>query len=279
VKIIELNSELTKLISELKSKGKIIGFIPTMGSLHQGHLSMVLTAKSTCDIVVVSVFVNPTQFNNPDDLLKYPRNPERDAKLLEEIGCDIVFFPSVAEIYPPNYVEPIIPLGNLDKVMEGAFRPGHFQGVVQVVSRLFEIVLPNKAYFGLKDFQQVAVVNHLVEYTNSKIEIMPCNIVRDQNGLALSSRNQRLNDSQKVDALHIYKTLQKALESPKNISPQKLKQECINYFNTGNLKLEYLIIANPFTLEELQENWVEGAVMCIACYCGDVRLIDNMKIN
>jgi pantoate--beta-alanine ligase len=279
VKTFDSAETINNLIKELKSEGKMIGFVPTMGALHDGHLSMVKQAKSKCDVVVVSVFVNPTQFNNPEDLAKYPRNPEQDATLLKQAGCDFAFFPSVEEVYPTSYQAVNVPLGNIEKVMEGAFRPGHFQGVVEVVARLFEIIQPHIAYFGMKDFQQVAVIKRLVHHLNLPIEIETCAIYRNQDGLALSSRNKRLNAEQLTEALHIYQTLKFAVARASFLPPSQLKTESIAFFNQSKMKLEYLSIVDPLTLEELSENWVNGAVMCIACFCGEIRLIDNMTLN
>ncbi len=249
-----------------------------MGALHEGHMRLVEQAKTTSDFVVVSVFVNPTQFNNLEDLKKYPRTPENDIKLLDQHGCDCVFFPMVEEMYPSNWEAPDVPLGQLDQLMEGAFRPGHFRGVVQIVYRLFELVGPHKAFFGLKDFQQVAVIKHMVAFLNLSVEIVTCATARSSEGLALSSRNMRLTEAQKADALHIYRTMRFCEERTSLNTPQVLRNLAIDYFNQGTMKLEYLQLVDPKTLEELTNTWVPGATICIACYCGDVRLIDNLTI-
>lgn len=278
MKIVHSIAELNDYLNPQKSEGRSVGFVPTMGALHEGHMRLVQQAKASSDVVVVSIFVNPTQFNNPEDLRKYPRTPENDIALLSENACDCVFFPAVDEMYPANWEAPEVPLGKLDRLMEGAFRPGHFNGVVQIVYRLFELVQPHKAFFGLKDFQQVAVIQHMVRYLNLPYEIVTCPTARSADGLALSSRNMRLNDQEKMDALHIYRTMVYAQSLYPDHSPSTAQKMAVEFFNHGFLKLEYLQIVHPATLEELLDEWVEGATICIACFCGDVRLIDNMTL-
>lgn len=276
VKIVHTQETLRLILDEKSKQGLTIGFVPTMGALHAGHMALIEQAKKVCDIVVASVFVNPTQFNNPDDLLKYPRTPEKDAELLECHGCDVAFFPNVEAVYPAGYETPKLDLKGLDTVMEGAFRPGHFDGVVQVVNRLFELVQPTKAFFGLKDFQQVAVIRFMTKAFNWNIEIVPCPTLRETSGLAMSSRNMRLTDEQKEDALIIFKTMSLCAESVNELSPKELKSKALHFFETGKLKLEYLEIVDPTTLVSLDNHWVSGAVVCIAAYAGEVRLIDNL---
>jgi pantoate--beta-alanine ligase len=279
VKVYSKITELQEHISKLKSEGKTVGFVPTMGALHYGHISLVSLAMRQCDVTVVSIFVNPTQFNNPDDLLKYPRTLESDVELLSTINCDIVFAPTVEEMYPENRKAIQLDLGNLANLMEGKFRPGHFDGVVDVVSRLFEIVNPTKAFFGLKDFQQVSVIRFMTSKLNLPIEIVACPTLRETSGLAMSSRNMRLSEIEKEDALHIYKSLQLAKELAVAYSPSEVKEKVIEFFETGNLKLEYLEIVDPITLESLNSEWVNGSTACIVAYCGEVRLIDNLQLN
>ena len=269
---------LQEYISSKKAEGKTIGFVPTMGALHYGHISLVSSAISQCDITIVSIFVNPTQFNNSDDLLKYPRTLEADIELLSTINCDAVFAPTVEEMYPKNRNPMQLDLGNLANLMEGKFRPGHFDGVVDVVSRLFEIVQPTKAFFGLKDFQQVSVISFMTKKLNLPIEIIACPTLREESGLAMSSRNMRLSELEKKDALQIYSSLSLAKKLAVNFSPSEVKQKVITHFKEGNLDLEYLEIVNPTTLESLDLEWVIGATACIVAYCGDVRLIDNLKL-
>lgn len=279
MKVYNKISELQEHISKLKSEGKTVGFIPTMGALHYGHISLVSLGMCQCDVTVVSVFVNPTQFNNPDDLLKYPRTLESDVALLSSINCDIVFAPTVEEMYPENRKAIRLDLGNLANLMEGKFRPGHFDGVVDVVSRLFEIVNPTKAFFGLKDFQQVSVIRFMTSKLNLPVEIIACPTLRETSGLAMSSRNMRLSETEKEDALHIYKSLLLAKELSASNSPLEVKEKAVEFFETGKLKLEYLEIVDPKTLESLTSEWVLGATACIVAYCGQVRLIDNLQLN
>jgi pantoate--beta-alanine ligase len=278
VKTIYTLANLKIELDALQEKNKKIGLVPTMGALHNGHASLVSKAKTENDVVLTTIFVNPTQFNNPEDLIKYPRKEEEDKKLLEEIGCDILFMPNTEEIYQ-NYEFPGIDLGKLDTIMEGKQRPGHFIGVCQIVYRLFQITQPTNAYFGLKDFQQVAVIKYMTNYFKLPINIVACDTVREANGLAMSSRNLRLNDNQKEDALILFKTLKYIQNNYKNFTPTELKIEAINYFNQGNLSLEYLEIINPETLEQLNETWVPETIACVVAVAGDIRLIDNIKIN
>ena len=278
MEIINKVEALKQALNSARKEGKSVGFVPTMGALHQGHMDLVSRASAECDVVVVSVFVNPTQFNNSDDLKHSPRTPEADAELLKKFGCDLAFFPSNGEIYPENWISPRVDLDGLDQVMEGKFRPGHFKGVVQVVSRLFEIVEPQKAFFGLKDFQQVAVIKKMVEQLNLPLQIVECETSRTEKGLAMSSRNKRLSETQQEEALIIFRTLSQAKVDAVKFSPEETMARAINYFEQGNLKLEYLTIVDPTTLMELKDNWVPGATMCIACFCGEVRLIDNLTL-
>lgn len=277
MKVIYTKNELFSLIEGYKKEGKCVGFVPTMGALHNGHLSLVKACKNSCDIAVASVFVNPTQFNDPEDLKRYPRTPEKDAELLKTAGCDLVFMPSVEEIYPEKDTRKFN-FGYLETVMEGAKRPGHFNGVGQVVSRLFDIVQPHKAFFGMKDFQQVAVIKNMVNQLKYDIEIIPCPIVREESGLALSSRNALLDEAHKKNAPHIYATLKKARNLVAGMSVADLKKwitEEIN--NNPYLKTEYVEIVDDTTLKVI-ENWNEKGtkVVCVAVYAGKIRLIDNI---
>jgi pantoate--beta-alanine ligase len=272
---------LTNWLSEARKRSVTIGFVPTMGALHEGHLSLIEAAKKKCDIVVCSIFVNPTQFNNAADLVNYPRTPEKDLELLRTAHCDAVYVPEITDIYPnfPNQTTFVqLNLHPLDQVMEGAFRPGHFDGVVNVVWRLFDIVQPQMAFFGMKDFQQVAVIRHMVNTLNLPVEIVACPTSREKEGLAKSSRNLRLSENQKKEALILHHTLRKGKEVAGLHSPATTKTIMQDFFNTGTLTLEYIEIVHPTTLEPLHENWVSGAVACIAAFCGDVRLIDNLQL-
>lgn len=255
-----------------------IGFFPTMGALHHGHIELVKQALEENDIVVVSIFVNPTQFNNPDDLEKYPRMLDKDIELLNEVGDIVVFAPDVETVYPDNYENLNIDLGKLGETMEGEFRPGHFAGVMNVVKRFFDIVKPTRAYFGMKDYQQVAVIQFMVKATNDPVEIVVCDIVREESGLASSSRNVRLTEKQKDEALIISQTLNFLKSIVDKYPPRKAWKKAKQFFRDGNLELEYLEIIHPTTLERLDNKWVPGAHACIVAYAGEVRLLDNIQL-
>ncbi len=274
---------LTATISELKShlpmpsSGKQIGFVPTMGALHRGHISLVEQAVNENDIVVVSVFVNPTQFNDPKDLERYPRNIEADLLLLEKTGCHLVFAPNANEIYPEPDTRKFN-FGALETVMEGKHRPGHFNGVAQVVSKLFDIVQPDRAYFGLKDFQQLAIIKNMVAQLQLPVEIVSCPIIREESGLAMSSRNELLSAEERKNAATISQTLfaAKKLKSEKSvIELAAWIKEMID--KNDFLTVEYTEIVNGKTLQPI-ENWdeIEEIVCCVAVFCGKIRLIDNI---
>lgn len=279
MKVYHTSSALKERIRDLRNQGKTIGFVPTMGALHKGHLSLVKRAIDEMDCVVVSIFVNPTQFNNRSDLKKYPRMLEADVELLSTVGEVLVFAPTFDEVYPENDTFEKIDLDGRDSVLEGQFRPGHFQGVVHVVRNLFRIVEPDKAFFGLKDFQQVAIIKLMVKKLNLPVEIVECPTSRAENGLALSSRNMRLNDQQKEDALIIFQTLTYLNSLVKDHSPAEARELAIDFFNKGKLELEYLEIVDGDSLKPLKDLWTKGATCCIAAYCGDVRLIDNFQLS
>lgn len=272
-------NELQTQLTPHQKKEETIGFVPTMGALHEGHIQLVREAKEKCNCVIVSIFVNPTQFNNPDDLKKYPRQLDKDLTLLEKNDCDYVFLPEESEIYPPHLPKISITLGAIGEVMEGQFRPHHFDGVVNVVARLFELIQPTKAFFGRKDFQQVAVVRKMVDELHLPVEIIDSPIVRSESGLALSSRNQRLSEQDKEAAVVISATLKKGLEWAKKYPPIVVLNKMKECFTHPQVKLEYLQIVNPSTLENVNQYWVPGATACIAAYCGEVRLIDNMELT
>lgn len=274
------------LLDQKRKEGKSIGLVPTMGALHPGHLSLIRRAKAENDFVVCSIFVNPIQFTNHEDLEKYPRTLEADSSLLETEGCDMIFAPEVNEIYPNiNEPVPVYQLNGLDKPMEGVFRPGHFQGVCVIVHKLFNIVQPVNAYFGEKDFQQLAIIRHMTKSLNLGVKIVGCSIVRDDDGLALSSRNMRLSESERRIAPMIYQTLQQAkhkIESQKEIelTPHQLKEwisdRIVSY---PPLKPEYVEIVNKNTLQPI-EDWKgsKELIVCVAVYDGSVRLIDNIVL-
>ena len=269
---------IREALSPLRELKKIIGLIPTMGALHAGHISLLKQAKQECDAVVVTIFVNPTQFNNPEDLDNYPRTIDEDLALLHQENCDFVFLPSVDEVYPKNYEKIKIDLSPIDKVMEGVHRPGHFEGVANVVSRFFEIIEPQKAYFGRKDFQQVTVVEETVRQLNLPVEIIPVETMRASNGLALSSRNKRLSEGELEKAAVIYKALVYGKDLVAQTNPKDAADKMKAYFENSSLELEYLDIVDPKSLESLNQYWVPGATACIAAFSGEVRLIDNMEL-
>ncbi|MBE6213328.1 MAG: pantoate--beta-alanine ligase [Rikenellaceae bacterium] len=257
-----------------------IGFVPTMGALHAGHRSLVEKARRECEVVVVSVFVNPTQFNDKNDLRNYPRTPEADAAVLEAAGADYVLMPSVEEIYPePDTRE--FDFGQIDKVMEGATRPGHFNGVAQVVSRLFDIVKPAKAYFGEKDFQQIAVIKAMVKQLDMDVEIVECPIIRAEDGLALSSRNTLLDEAHRKAAPEIYATLKQCADKAKELSPAALTEWVTEEIErSGLLKVIYFQAVDALTMQEVS-SWENSPRIqgCIAVQAGQIRLIDNVKIK
>ncbi|HHU41169.1 MAG TPA: pantoate--beta-alanine ligase [Fermentimonas caenicola] len=278
MKIIDTISELENQLQGYRHKGETIGLVPTMGALHQGHASLVERCVADNKISIVSLFVNPTQFNNKEDLKHYPRTPEKDHELLERLGVDYVFSPSVEEMYPEEDKR-VFDFGQLDKVMEGEFRPGHFNGVAQIVSKLFDIVKPDNAYFGEKDFQQLAIVKDMVRQLQMPVNIIGMPIVRESSGLAMSSRNQRLSEEQKKNASEVYKVLNES----KLMIDKFIPYELINYVSesinkVSGLKVEYFQIVDGDNLQPVT-SWSDSdyIVGCIALFCGEVRLIDNIR--
>ncbi len=256
-----------------------IGFVPTMGALHEGHLKLVEQALKENDQVVVSIFVNPTQFNNPTDLSLYPRTLENDLLLLSQLGSCVVFTPSFDDIYPKNDPFQPINLNGLDTIMEGQFRPGHFQGVVHVVHNFFKLILPTKAYFGKKDFQQLAIIQFMNSFFNFPTEIIACETIREETGLAKSSRNMRLSETERQEALIIIETLHKMKElKNKGLSPNEATSKCVDLFKNSTLQLEYLQPVDSTTLTPLTTSWSNQSTCCIAALCGSVRLIDNLDL-
>jgi len=270
--------EIQAYVSDKRNGGCSIGFVPTMGALHQGHLSLVDESCAKNAITIVSIFVNPTQFNNPTDLEKYPRTIEADIQLLSQTGCDAVFIPEVETIYSQDFKAEKVDLGLLDKTMEGFYRPGHFEGVVTVVQRFFSIIKPDCAYFGRKDFQQVAVIRKMVEWLDLNVKIFEGPTTREKSGLAMSSRNLLLKQKEKDEACIIFKLLSIMVDDAVNFTPTEVKNKAIESFKKTTLTLEYLEIVHPRTFEYLETGWVEGATVCLVAYCGNVRLIDNMEI-
>ncbi len=281
MELIKTKKNLNLYLAGLLAEGGSIGFVPTMGALHKGHLSLTEIAGKHSDFVIVSIFVNPTQFNDPDDLRNYPRNLEKDLSLLSVQGkTAAVFSPEVNEIYPEPDLRKF-DFGQLDKVMEGAHRPGHFNGVAQVVSKLFEIVQPHKAFFGQKDFQQLAIVRQLVKQMKSEIEIISCPIIRENDGLAMSSRNVLLSQEERIHAANISKTLFKSKELAKSMDVVKLTEWVTIELNKDPfLQVEYFQIVDSLTLMPV-ESWSEPVEKqgCVAVKIGKVRLIDNINFD
>jgi pantoate--beta-alanine ligase len=274
--IAKLKAELRKA----REKGKTIGLVPTMGALHEGHASLVRRSVSENDVTVVSVFLNPTQFNDQTDLAKYPRTLEADCQLLEECGANIVFAPSVEEVYPePDTRHFSYP--PTDSVMEGAFRPGHFNGVCQVVSKLFMMVEPDRAYFGEKDFQQIAVIRRMVDDLGFRLQIVPCPVVREATGLAMSSRNTLLTAEERQIAAHIYQTLKESKEWAKTMTVQEVHDRVVEQINAvPELEVQYYSIVDGLSLADVTD-WKESddIVGCITVFCGSqpIRLIDHIR--
>lgn len=277
MRVVKTISELKSLISGYKQGNKTVGLVPTMGALHAGHKSLVDRARKENDIVVVSVFVNPTQFNNKQDLVTYPRTEERDCALLEAAGCDVVFMPAVEEVYPePDNRQ--FDLGAVAEVMEGAHRPGHFNGVAQIVSKLFSFVEPDRAYFGEKDFQQIAVIRKMVQLEGFKLQIVACPIKREDDGLALSSRNVRLTAEQRQLAPNIYRVLKESCNFAKSHTVAETEKFVVDSLNAlPQMEVEYYSIVDALTMQPVSD-WADADSItgCITVYCGEVRLIDNI---
>ena len=277
MRVVKTISELKSLISGYKQENKTVGLVPTMGALHAGHKSLVDRARKENDIVVVSVFVNPTQFNNKQDLATYPRTEERDCALLEAAGCDVVFMPAGEEVYPePDNRQ--FDLGAVAEVMEGAHRPGHFNGVAQIVSKLFGFVEPDRAYFGEKDFQQIAVIRKMVQLEGFKLQIVACPIKREDDGLALSSRNVRLTAEQRQLAPNIYRVLKESCNFAKSHTVAETEKFVVDSLNAlPQMEVEYYSIVDALTMQPVSD-WADADSItgCITVYCGEVRLIDNI---
>lgn len=283
MEIIRKVNHITAVCDEARKAGKTIGLVPTMGALHAGHISLIDRARKENDVVVVSVFVNPTQFNNPDDLRTYPRTEEADCLKLEAAGVDYAFIPTVDEIYPEEDTR-VFDLGEVAEVMEGAMRPGHFNGVAQIVSRLFAMTNPTRAYFGEKDFQQIAVIRRMAQLEGfDNLQIIACPIKREDDGLAMSSRNVRLSPHQRKVAPEIHRILAESVADIHDKSVDETIKSVVDKINSyPEMEVEYYQIVNPLTMQPLAR-WDEApdgeAVGCITVYLGDVRLIDNIKYN
>lgn len=278
MQIITTQKALRETVSALKELNKTIGLVPTMGALHQGHASLVRRCVAGNDVTFVSVFVNPTQFNNKEDLVKYPRNLQADAELLTDMGVDFVFAPTPEEMYTAEEMNQTFAFdfGGLDQVMEGKYRPGHFNGVVQIVSKLFRLVQPDRAYFGEKDYQQLAIIHRMVEVMHMDVQICDCPIVREQTGLALSSRNERLTAQQRTTAQNIARVLFESRQLTQSQTVQQVQSWVIEQINRiDGLTVEYYEIVDQTTLQPVSD--FSHAIGCVTVYCGDVRLIDNIK--
>ena len=274
-------STIQKAIKKERKKGKIIGFVPTMGALHEGHMSLIQMARNECDVVVCSIFVNPTQFNQKSDLKKYPRTLKEDMAMLTKEGTDYLFHPSVDEIYPSGLDASIkVDLNGLDRQMEGAFRPGHFEGVVQVVHRLLDIVKPDKLYMGQKDFQQFTIIQQMIDELEMPVELVVCPIMREEDGLAMSSRNRRLDPGIRKKAGILHKTLNWVKNSMHDHTPMQASKKAMEKMTITGFKPEYVTIINGNTLRPIRSFTTHDyVVVCTAVWAGDVRLIDNMILK
>lgn len=276
MEVFKTTSDLRQYVENQRRCGKNIGLVPTMGALHKGHISLVDKAGSMCDCVVVSIFVNPTQFNNPLDLQRYPRTLDKDLALLSTTKCSAVFAPSAEEVYPEPDTRKF-DFGCIEKVMEGAHRPGHFNGVAQIVSKLFYMVEPDRAFFGMKDFQQIAIIKDMVRQLSLKVEIVECPIIREPDGLAMSSRNTLLSPEQRKNAVHISKTLMAAASMSKKKTVEEVKKWVIAEIDSNPyLETEYFDIVDDKLLQSVTD-WNGNRVGCVAVNCGEIRLIDNIK--
>ena len=279
MKIINTVAALQQAVTEAKQQGLSVGLVPTMGALHEGHASLIRQSVAENQLTVVSVFVNPTQFNDPKDLQHYPRTFEADAQLIASLGGDLVFAPSVEEVYPQEDTR-VFAYPPIDTVMEGARRPGHFNGVCQIVSKLFDMVTPDKAYFGEKDFQQIAVVRAMMKDQGFGFELVACPIVRDERGLALSSRNALLSASERLTATAICRTLRESVSFARSLTVKEVIDTVVRRINAvEGMEVEYFQIVNAETLQPI-DDWNDAARVqgCITVYCGErrVRLIDNI---
>ena len=280
MKVLKSKKTLIDYVERQREMGKKIGFSPTMGALHQGHLSLYKAAKKENDEVISSIFVNPTQFNNPDDFQKYPKTLEKDLELLEKAGVDAVYVPNVEEMYPDGLNSKKYDFDGLENEMEGKYRPGHFDGVGTIVEELFRQVQPHNAYFGEKDYQQLAIIKKMIEKTKLPVKIHGVPTLREEDGLAMSSRNVRLTETQRKEATIIYETLTKVKEWFKVISLEEIKQKVTDIFRNSNFELEYFVIADEKTLKETDYFYKDKNYRAfIVAYAGEVRLIDNMYLG
>lgn len=277
--IFKESTRINSHLQSLRKEGKSIGFVPTMGALHNGHLSLIKRSKSENDVTVCSVFVNPTQFNNPEDFKHYPITIENDVKILTEAGCDLLFLPTVDEVYPKDYVKKHYELGNIENILEGFYRPGHFQGVCQVVDRLLEIIQPHSLYMGQKDYQQCMVIQKLLELTGrTDLELKICPTQREEDGLAMSSRNLRLNENGRKQALNISKVLNFMKKEIQHLPIPEIKDIAVKQLEKDGFLVDYVEISNAKTLEPANSK-TDHLVALVAASFDNVRLIDNMALN
>lgn len=279
MRVVSSIAEIQHAIAQIRCMGRTIGFVPTMGALHEGHLQVLRTAAAENDVIVCSIFINPAQFNNPDDYRLYPRLPDQDLALLRQVSCDLVFAPEPETMYPQAAVVKF-DFGPLEQVMEGMHRPGHFNGVATVVSKLFHIVRPHRAYFGQKDLQQFAIIRQLVQDLHFDLELVRHPIVRAEDGLALSSRNLRLSPAERQAAPSLHKALQRAAQMLGQVPVPALKAEVAAYLaGLSAVRLEYFEVADADTLQPLAERGQPGhTALCLAAWVGPVRLIDNVVV-
>jgi pantoate--beta-alanine ligase len=272
---------LQNALEKERKKGKTIGFAPTMGALHEGHMSLIRMAHKDCEIVVSSIFVNPTQFNDKKDLKKYPRTLKQDMAMLSKEGTDYLFHPSVEEVYPDGEnISVKVDLDGLDRQMEGAFRPGHFEGVVQVVHRLLDIVKPDKLYMGQKDFQQFTIIQKMIDQLQMPVDLVVCPIMREKDGLAMSSRNRRLDPDIRKKASILNKTLKWIKKNLDQLTPSQASKEAIEKMTIPGFKPEYVTIINGYTLKQIRSfDAHDYVVVCTAVWAGEVRLIDNLILK
>ena len=279
MKIFNSKQAVHSYLDELRSIGKSIGFVPTMGALHDGHLSLIEQARIKADIIVCSIFVNPTQFNDKKDLENYPRPVEEDIKKLEQAECDILFLPDVNEMYSSSE-NWSIELDNLDKILEGKIRPGHYQGVTQIVNKLFNIIKPDFAFFGQKDYQQFMVISYMVKKLRIKVDLILCPIIREKDGLAMSSRNIYLSANDRKNALALFKALSKCRELFKTKSINQLKAEIISYLKSApGIEMEYFEIYNAKSFQIAKSKRTGSIIALVAAKVGPIRIIDNMFMD
>ncbi|MDR2122758.1 MAG: pantoate--beta-alanine ligase [Flavobacteriaceae bacterium] len=278
--IIKNRQELSDFVQSIRAKQLTLGFVPTMGALHEGHLSLIKRSIEGNQYTLCSIFVNPTQFNNPTDLEKYPRTEQEDIRKLESAGCDAVYIPGVNDLYPQGLENDFTDMGGLDSVMEGAFRPGHFQGMATVVKRLLMQAQPTRAYFGEKDFQQLQIIRKMVKDEKLPVEIIGVPIVREESGLALSSRNMRLSPDFKEKSVMIYQTLVKAKELASQLPPRQIIPIIEQIYSHSDLKLEYFTLVEEEDLRTF-DDFEKGKHYraFVAAFAGEIRLIDNIQIR